>query len=204
VRRDQAGPFHSARWQHVREFTTSRSTDRLIDEQVPGEHEYLLLENRRALPRAWLAMEVLPATDGTMSDAIRASRLDDGRGFDPRTTALVFEGTTSAARYPDAGTAAVVDIADSRIRVNVDSPAGGFLVLSEAYYPGWVARIDGNASQPVVRTDIALQGVTVPAGSHLVTFEFHSRARQIGIALGAAGALALLVTAFLGWSTFRL
>ena len=47
-------------------------------------------------------------------------------------------------------------------------PAGfahGFLVLSESYFPGWRARIDGS-SVPVERTDLDLQGARIPPGRH--------------------------------------
>lgn len=193
----------STRWRPVREFATSRATDRVVDEDRPGEEPYVLLENRRALPRAWLATEVLPTTDGTMSDAIRVSTFPDGRIFEPSRTAMVFEGEAPAAAYPDGGASHVVSIADSRISVSVDSPGGGFLVLSEAYYPGWTARVDAGTPQPVLRTDLALQGTTVPAGRHTITFEFESRSRQIGLALSALGIFALLGTVLLGWRTLR-
>ena len=186
------------RWQRIREFATSRSTDRTVDEDALGEHEYLLLENRRALPRAWLATEVLPTTNGALSDATRGSRLRDGRRFEPRATALVLEGAAPARRYTSPGTSEVVGIADSRITVNVDSPGGGFLVLSEACYPGWTARVDAGAPRPVIRTDLALQGTAVPEGRHVVTFEFESRTRRFGLVLGAAGTLALMATALAG------
>jgi uncharacterized membrane protein YfhO len=106
-------------------------------------------------------------------------------------------------RYPAGGHADVVNIADSRIVVNVDSPGGGFLVLSEASYPGWTARIDDGPSQRVLRTDVALQGIGVPSGRHRVTFVFQSRARQIGTVLGFSGVLSLLATAFFGLKTGR-
>jgi len=150
-----------------------------------------------------MTSEVLPATDGVIADAISVSRLRDGRPFDPRLTALVLEGAAPASRYQHGGTVDVVSIADSRIEVNATSPGGGFVVLSEAYYPGWQVRIDDGAPQPVVRADLALQGVSVPTGRHVVTFEFVSHSRRLGLALGAAGLLALAATALAGWRTSR-
>ena len=58
-------------------------------------------------------------------------------------TALVDEEGVQARTYgPGPQSAAVESIADGAIRVRVSSAAGGFLVLSEAFYPGWQGRID--------------------------------------------------------------
>ena len=135
------------RWQETRRVRTSRVSDRLEDEDAPDEVEYSIYENRRALPRAWLAREVLPVTDGALVDAAFGSRLRDGRTFEPGEVALVDEGQAPAAAYPDGERRVRVEsIEDGRIRLAVASAHGGFLVLSEAYYPGWQARIgDGPA-----------------------------------------------------------
>ena len=205
ARRDQvdAATFHAPRWERRREFEVNRQPASGASALPSTPHAYELIENARALPRAWVAAEVLPTTDGTMTDAIHTSRFRDGRPFDPRETALVFEGDVAAVRYAVHGDATVVSVADSSIAIAVDAPAGGFLVLSEAYYPGWTARVDDGASQAVARTDLALQGITVPPGRHLVHFEFNSRTRQVGFALGAAGTLALFTTVVIGWRTSR-
>jgi len=197
------GMADSSRWRRVREFATSRATDRIVNEDRPGEDEYVLVENQRALPRAWVATEVLPTTDGAILDAIRVSHFRNGQTFEPRTTALVLEGEASAAMYSGAGSSHVTSIADSRVTISVDAPDGGFLVLSEAYYPGWTASVDASAPQPVIRTDLALQGTTIPAGRHTVTFEFHSQSRRLGLALSLVGIIALVATALVGWRTVR-
>jgi MYXO-CTERM domain-containing protein len=65
------------------------------------------------------------------------------------------------------------------------------LVLSEGYYPGWRASIDGREA-PVVRVNVMMRGVALPAGEHEIEFRFRSRSIEAGAALSLAG-LALLV-----------
>jgi hypothetical protein len=190
------------RWRIAGRFDTSRISDRAADEEAPGEQEIVVFENRRARPRAWLAREVVPLTEAQLNIAVHHSVLPDGRRFDPVAMALVDAGDAGAAAYGD-GPAVVrtQTVEPGRIVVRVSSNGGGFLVLSESYYPGWRARI-GDRDVPVQRTNLALQGVTVPSGEHVVTFEFDSLTLRAG---AAASAIALLGLLALGaWEVMRL
>ncbi len=57
------------------------------------------------------------------------------------------------------------------IQVNASTQAG-LLVLSDAYYPGWVATVNGEPAK-IYRTNIMFRGVSVPKGESTVVFEFH-------------------------------
>jgi uncharacterized membrane protein YfhO len=53
----------------------------------------------------------------------------------------------------------------------------GLVVLSDLYYPGWIAmRVDEQGDEierlPVFRTNRILRGVRLPAGSHRVSFRY--------------------------------
>ena len=189
------------RWRLARTFFTSPTSDRERDEDSPDEREIVVLENRRARPRAWLASEVVPLGERDMTLAIHHSLLPDGRLFDPAAMALVDQGDMPAATYRSEG--AIVrtqSVEPGRIRVMVSSNAGGFLVLSESYYPGWRAQTGGR-ELPVHRTDLSLQGVTLPPGEHIVIFEFDSRTLGAGAAASAIALTGLIVLA--GWSWRR-
>ncbi len=216
----------TGRWRPAGRFETSRFTDRRRDESRPGEQPYVAFENRRALARAWLAGEVLPVTDRERDIAVHYSLLPDGRRFNPAFTALVEPepepgsrsgsepglnlergpGPTSetaagrgTAQATDGGSATVRSIGDGRIRVAVTSPGGGFLVLSESFYPGWQASIDGTTTA-IVLTDGALQGVRVPAGEHIVDFVFASPTLRRGAQLSLLG---LAVVGLILWRSGR-
>lgn len=185
---------NTERWREVERFATSRTTDRNRDEQQRDEEPYVVFENRRALPRAWLAREVVPADGLELNTALHHSFLPDARPFDPARIALVEPGSLPPTKYPEGQSAVLVQaIRGSSIRVLVSSAGGGFLVLSENFYPGWRARI-GDTVVPVYRTNGALQGIVVPPGQHAVTFEFVSTTLRAGaatsvMALAAVAAL---------------
>jgi hypothetical protein len=182
------------RWREVRRFTTTRVTDRGVDRQTPDETPYVIVENLRALPRAWVVSNVKSLDDADALEAIRRSQLPDGAPFDPRQIALVSpeEGAPGGPFAAGPAVATVEEISDGRITVRVSTIGGGFLVVSETDYPGWRARIDGNLTA-VRRTDVALQGIVLPPGDHTVVFELTSRTKQAGAALSLAGLLACAV-----------
>ncbi|MBL8589516.1 MAG: hypothetical protein JNK46_13365 [Methylobacteriaceae bacterium] len=70
-----------------------------------------------------------------------------------------------------AGTAFIAAYANDRVAVDVDSAAGGLLVLHDLHYPGWIARVDG-VERPLARADLLFRGVEVGPGRHRVEFIF--------------------------------
>jgi len=182
------------RWSEVDRFATSRVSDRGSDENAPGESMYTVVENRRALPRVWITSESLAISDADAIEAVHRGLLPDGRRFDPRQTALVSpdEGPPPGPFATGPARAEVEQISDGRITVAVTTSGGGFVVLSESHYPGWRPRIDGTLAQ-LRRTDVALQGVVVPPGSHTVEFELASTTQRAGAALSISGVLVCAV-----------
>ena len=75
--------------------------------------------------------------------------------------------------------------------VETDQP--GYLVLSDAYYPGWRATI-GRQPAPLERANYAFRAVYVPAGQYTVEFMFEPLIWRIGLGVSAVTLLALL-----GW-----
>ena len=183
------------RWREVRRFATSRVTDRGADENNPAEQPYIVFENLRALPRAWVTEEVVPLAEKDMLTAVHHSRLPDGRQLDVAHTALVYPGAIPATRYPQGpATAVVTAVRDGAFTVDVTTTSGGFVVLSESFYPGWRARI-GDRVLPVYPSDVSLQGVAVPAGHHVVEFELVSKTLRAGATVSGLALLVLLVAA---------
>jgi hypothetical protein len=82
------------------------------------------------------------------------------------------------------------------IDVQLDQPApkGAALIVSENYYPGWMATVD---SKPAMtgRADMTLIGVELPEGARQITLRFASAAYETGKTVTC---VALLI-ALLAW-----
>ena len=175
-------------------------TDRTSDEAGRSEEPYIVFENHRALPRAWITRDVMAVPEEDMLQAVHYSHLPDGRRFDAAHTALVYPDTLTGTTYPEGPSTAVVrKIGDGSFTIDVATAGGGFLVLSETFYPGWKARI-GDRILPVYRTNVSLQGVAVPPGRHVVEFELISTTLRAGAVVSI---LALVVLLFVAWRGAR-
>ena len=81
--------------------------------------------------------------------------------------------------------------------ISEPAPAGSALVVSENYYPGWVATVDGKPVT-VERTNLVLIGVPLPAGAKQVELTFTSPAYERGKTITIVATLLALVAAVAG------
>lgn len=80
------------------------------------------------------------------------------------------------------GRVTIVDRAPGAYHLRAESPDGGYLVLSEAWYPGWSAMIDGGPVSLLCANHL-VQAVVLPPGSHDVRFVYRPRMLPWGVAL---------------------
>jgi hypothetical protein len=132
-------------------------------------------------PAAWVAGALVRGTD----DQAAATVLDPG--FSPTRAAIVdssahVETVDPAKLTTVAPTAVTVNRYDAgaiSLKLGSPAPAGSALVVSENYFPGWTARVDGKPA-PVVRADYNLIGVVLPTGANAVELTFADPAYRTG------------------------
>ncbi|HLY18194.1 MAG TPA: hypothetical protein VKR61_13270 [Bryobacteraceae bacterium] len=72
----------------------------------------------------------------------------------------------------------------------------GFLIISDTYYPGWGAKVDGR-SVPLFESNGAMQAVAVPRGSHAVEVSYRPLSVLLGGCFLVVGILICGMLAFL-------
>jgi hypothetical protein len=87
------------------------------------------------------------------------------------------------------------------VRIVVDCGTPGYLVLTDNWYPGWTATVDGQETT-VYRSDYTFRAVAIPAGRHEIVFKFDPPSYRIGrlvslVSVAITVAL-LLLAVFLG------
>jgi hypothetical protein len=75
------------------------------------------------------------------------------------------------------GTIDLVEETSDRLKFNVNTPTNALLLLTDTYYPGWAASVNG-ARAPILRANSTFRAVAVPEGQSTVVFQFvHPRWR---------------------------
>jgi hypothetical protein len=79
-----------------------------------------------------------------------------------------------------------------RIVISANLAEEGYLVLTDAHYPGWRALTDG-LETPIYRANLLFRAVYLPAGQHRVEFIYDPRSFKLGAAISLATLLVLVV-----------
>jgi len=158
---------------------------------VYQDGKWKVYENPHAYPRGWMVhqSEVEPSHDAVFH------RIDQP-GIDLHEIALL-ETRLPQALAPANGANESVQFrsyeADG-MAMDVNAASAGMLVLSEMYYPGWTATVNGKASK-IYRVDGALRGIAVSAGPNKVELEY----APFSFRAGAALSLLTLACVLGGW-----
>jgi len=152
----------------------------------PCARPYVIAMNPRFLPRARLVSGAVVEAD----DARALRRLYEPDVRTGRSVVLA-EGVPRAAGG-DPGRAKIVLSRPEQVRVEVAPRAPGWLTLSDTFFPGWRALVDGEPRE-IVRANLAFRAVAVAPGDELVEFRYEPRWFRVGAVTSlAAAALALL------------
>ena len=161
-----------------------------------------IYRNTRALPRAFLVDR-----QRTVEGADAALAATTAPDFDARSVAITekpLEGISSGAGggAGGAGTARLTSYGDDRVVARANAKTGGLLVLTDTYFPGWKATVDGR-SAPIERVDYLLRGVRVPAGAHTVEFRYEPASWRAGWIISLLALVTVVGVALLGWRRRR-
>jgi hypothetical protein len=160
---------------------------------------FRIYENLRHLPRAWIVPRAQTAYEGDQLKTIRGE-LPNALSFDPRTTALVDHET--AARLPrelfgdaagstPSSEARIISRQPNRLIIETETSQPSLLVLSEVFYPGWRAQLDGR-NEEIWRVNYDLRAVAVAAGKHRIELVYAPTSIKIGAVVSLTTALCLL------------
>lgn len=87
-----------------------------------------------------------------------------------------------------AGSVTIDEYLPHSIRLNVMARTSNELVLTDLYYPGWIASIDGIQS-PITKYEATFRKVSIPPGQHTVEFKYRPDYLVPGIVLQILGLL---------------
>jgi hypothetical protein len=165
-----------------------------LAEKHPG---FNIWEDSNAMPRVYLVHDSRVIPEGFNAvEAVRSFNVD------PRHTVILEQGTPVQSALP--GTAEVApggpappeSVSASRyspqeVVIDVNATAPGWVVLTDAWYPGWEATIDGK-SVGVEIAYHAYRAVKVDTGAHTITMQFRPSSWTWGSLTSILSVLAVL------------
>lgn len=144
--------------------------------------------NLKALPRVFLAGNYTIIQD-------KAERLKylSSPSFEPL-NAVVLEQNLGIQINQSNGTAEIVSYLPEKVSVRTNSSTNQILVLLDSYFPGWTANVDGFETK-IIPAYHTFRAVAVPAGKHMIVFEYRPSSFKIGTMISVAALILCIIGA---------
>jgi len=147
--------------------------------------KHKIYRDDKAMPRSFVVHHIIKARDG---NAVLKALADPG--FDPNISAVVEETIDDLSGDARLRSPRPSITARSLNKLTIDAQLSGpgLLVLSDSYFPGWKAFVNGKES-PILRVNHVMRGIALPGGRYTVEFRYE----PLSIVLGGLISLVTLV-----------
>lgn len=200
-------PHHLGSW--VVSERKNTNSGRFSLEKESGPHRVRIYKNKTALPQAYFVSRIETAKDAqSVMDKLRAPEfvprqsaiveIDPATGrqedtdfchwFEAKETlpegdrkilSELLQPNTLPTQANDPEPL-VLRPSPNEVSVKTKTSSSAFLVLTDQFYPGWHAYIDGKET-PIYCTNYLMRGVFLPAGDHQIEFKFRPRSFWLGV-----------------------
>jgi len=142
-----------------------------------------IYENLNVFPRAFFVNNIdIENDDIKISEKILSLDLSK---------TIILEDQPFLKTSKDQGKAEIISYKPNSVKIKTSTNKDSILFLSDNYYPGWVAFID-NKETKIYRANYTFRAVSVPAGEHLVNFEYRPDSYRIGMGLSLISLVVLI------------
>jgi hypothetical protein len=131
--------------------------------QSPAAIAFAVYENQRVLPRAFVVGQVRESRDRGEVELLRT--------IDPRSEILLARDVLPIGPRAVFRPATLIEDEPDRVVIDAAASGPGYLFVSDTWYPGWRAEVDGQPV-PVLRANIAFRAVPISGGNHRVVFRY--------------------------------
>lgn len=157
--------------------------------------QFKIYQNTEALPRAYLSKQPVVAT--TVEEVQKL--ISDGDFIKNQKVIVEKEIHTSTSDKNEEAT--IVSVKDDEIIASVKSGGENILVLTDSYYPGWQATVDG-MKEEIFPVNLNQRGVLLASGDHLVKYTYQPISFAWGKKITIVTHLIIFLTVFLRFGLF--
>ncbi len=145
------------------------------------------------LPRAYVVGRV-----GVLEDRTALIKALASLPFDPRRIAFVDRAAAAGERFDDLQSNEVEHVVNrfeyvpNGLEIDLQSDAAGMLIITDAYYPGWSATVNGAAVR-IFKVNGGLRGIRIAGGSSTVRMTYRPASLKVGAAISLLTLLAVFI-----------
>jgi hypothetical protein len=155
-----------------------------------------VFDNPHAFPRAWAVHELVTIKKNLDGHVLIGEHL-----VEMHSKAFAFAnesaGLPAGSFKPCAGAdqVSILRYRAEDVSIRAQMACDGMVVLSDTFYPGWKAYVDGKRAT-IHEVNFAMRGVLAPSGTHDIQYRYRPGSFYAGAAMTAAGVLGACCLAF--------
>ena len=149
---------------------------------------YEFYQNNNVFPHAFLVGEYRVIKD--KKQILKTIFSDD---FNLRREIILEDDPKIVRTSGDIGDAKIINYQPSSMEISVDAKRNALLFVSDNYYHGWKASVDGS-SVPILRANYTFRAIGITEGKHNVKFWYDPWSFKAGVKLAIGGLAGILVT----------
>lgn len=155
---------------------------------MPGR----IKELNEALPRAYLVPKMRVPEKG---DHLLNTYYDES--FDPLQEVLLNDSLDFEESASFKAQVEEVTYRPNHVTVKTSQEGNGFLVLNDAYFPGWTVKVDGQ-ERPILQANYFYRAVQLGPGLHTLEFDFLPEGMKAGLVVSGISLLLIILGSLLG------
>jgi hypothetical protein len=95
------------------------------------------------------------------------------------------------SNHPGSSKIEIISDQPQKLMVQIESQESGWLVISDTWYPGWVAKID-NVPTPIYKGNFLFRAIEIPTGLHKISIYYRPFWFNLGTGISVIGLIFLL------------
>ena len=153
-----------------------------------GNAEAPIYRNPRALPRGRIVHRVAAADEAEALAALRTDRdlLAREALASPEEAAVLASSLPEGSAAPPAAPVRFERDEPNAVTLSFAAAANGLAVLTDSYYPGWKAWVDGQPA-PIYRINYGFRGIPVSQGASTLELKYEPASFVVGLFLSLLG-----------------
>jgi len=153
---------------------------------IVWKNDKWILFEKKTLPRAYIVSDyqIVKAQEKLLEKLFE-------RNLDPFSAVLLEEKPKFEPSSEIHNTPIIETYENEKVILNAETKDHGILVLTDNYYPGWKAYIDGEETK-ILRANYTFRAVEIPPGKHSVQFAYQPNSVRIGVILSLISLLVLI------------